>query len=86
MVLSSLARFVRAILRVLRRLKHETRAFRSSLKEVVRAVIDRIIAFIQRKYHCLKVRKRMTKVGSYAEWEAYAKLLDHLEGNVDWKY
>ena len=28
----------------------------------------------------------MCKVRSYAEWESYARLLDHLEGTVDWKY
>ena len=28
----------------------------------------------------------MCKVKSYKEWESYARLLDHLEGTVDWKY
>ena len=28
----------------------------------------------------------MCQADSYAEWEAYARLLDHLEGTVDWKY
>ena len=28
----------------------------------------------------------MCKVHSYQEWESYARLLDHLEGTVDWKY
>ena len=28
----------------------------------------------------------MRHVRSYTEWESYARLLDHLEGTVDWKY
>lgn len=28
----------------------------------------------------------MCQVKSYKEWESYARLLDHLEGTVDWKY
>ena len=28
----------------------------------------------------------MCNVNSYAEWESYARLLDHLEGTVDYKY
>ena len=28
----------------------------------------------------------MCEVRSYTEWESYARLLDHLEGTVDWKY
>lgn len=28
----------------------------------------------------------MCMVRSRVEWESYARLLDHLEGTVDWKY
>ena len=28
----------------------------------------------------------MCSVRTYTEWESYARLLDHLEGTVDWKY
>ena len=27
----------------------------------------------------------MQQVKDYKEWESYARLLDHLEGNNDWK-
>ena len=34
----------------------------------------------------MQIRNRMTNVRSSAEWESYARLLDHLEGTVNWKY
>jgi len=60
--------------------------FRRAMRELVGHLIERGIQIIQLKYHCLQVRKRMCFVRSYAEWESYARLLDHLEGTVDWKY
>ena len=81
-----LRRFVRLILRILRRFRQETSTFRKSLRDVIQGVIDKIINFIQLKYHCIKVRRRMGQAQSYPEWEAYARLCDHLEGTEKWKY
>ena len=86
MVFSKLKRFVRWILRILRRIKNEARLFTRSVREVIETTVDRGIRKIELKYHCLQVRKRMCNVRSYGEWESYARLLDHLEGTVDWKY
>ena len=86
MVFTRLRRFVRLILRILRRIKNEARQFCRSVREVIESLIDRGIRKIELKYHCLQVRKRMCQVRSYTEWEGYARLLDHLEGTVDWKY
>ena len=86
MVVSRLRRFVRFIIRVLRRLRDELRLFRRSTCEVLAYMIDRGIKIIQLKYDCIQIRKRIIKVRSHAEWESYARLLDHLEGTVDWRY
>ena len=86
MAFNRVRRFFRQIMRFLRKLKEEARLFTRSIGEVIRYLIDRGIMFIQLKYHCLQVRKRMCEVRSYTEWESYARLLDHLEGTVDWKY
>lgn len=37
------------------------------------------------RYNILQVRKRITRVKDFKEWESYARLLDHLEGNSEWK-
>lgn len=86
MALNKLRRFVRMILHILKRLKDEFRMFRRATGEVLSYMIGRWIKIIQLKYDCLQVRKRMNLVRSHAEWESYARLLDHLEGTVDWKY
>ena len=86
MALNRLRQFVRFILRILRQFRDEFRLFRRSVGEVIRNLIDRSIQIIQLKYNCLQVRSRMRHVRSHTEWESYARLLDHLEGTVDWKY
>lgn len=85
-VFSKLRSFVRFLLSLLRRVRAEVRVFRKATREVIIYLLDRGIQIIQLKYHCLQVRKRMCEVRSYTEWESYARLLDHLEGTVDWKY
>ena len=77
---------MRAVIRFLRRLRDELRLFSRASRDVINYLIDRGIQIIQLKFHCLQVRKRMCQVRSYTEWESYARLLDHLEGTVDWKY
>ena len=86
MALNSLRKFYRLILYLLKKFREETRVFRKALGEVLLSLIDRCIQKITLKYNCLQVRKRMCLVKSYKEWESYARLLDHLEGTVDWKY
>lgn len=86
LVFTKLRSFVRVCICILRRLKFETRVFRKATRELVSHLIERGIQIIQLKYHCLQVRKRMCTVRSFTEWESYARLLDHLEGTVDWKY
>ena len=81
-----LRRWVRYILRILRRIRSEMHLFGKSVCEVLQALIDRGIQSIMLKYNCMQIRNRMTNVRSTAEWESYARLLDHLEGTVNWKY
>ena len=78
--------FVRLILSILRKFRSELRHFKKSIRDIIQHFIDKGVHLIQLKYNCLQVRKRMCKVNSYQEWESYARLLDHLEGTVDWKY
>ena len=85
-VFTKLRSFYRVCIAILRKVKQETRLFRKSVREVLEHLIERGIQIIQLKYHCLQVRKRMCSVRTYTEWESYARLLDHLEGTVDWKY
>ena len=34
----------------------------------------------------MRVKKRMIESNDFKEWEQYARLLDHLEGNNEWKF
>ena len=86
MAMTKLKRFARMILRILRRLRDEFRMFRMATGDVLSYMVDRGIKIIQLKYDCLRVRKRMLSVRTNSEWESYARLLDHLEGTVDWRY
>ena len=86
MAFNRVRKFVRLILSILKRFRDEMHQFRKSIREVLQYLIDRGIQIIQLKYNCLQVRKRMCHVRSHLEWESYARLLDHLEGTVDWKY
>ena len=86
MVFVRLRKLLRLIRRIFKRLRDEMRSFTRSTREIILHLIHRGIQMLQLKYNCLQVRKRMCKVRSYAEWESYARLLDHLEGTADWKY
>lgn len=56
---SRLRRFVRYILRLMRKLRDELRMFRRSAFEVLAYMLDRGIKIVQLKYDCLRVRKRI---------------------------
>ena len=82
----SLLKLLRALHRILSLFKRECVMFTKSVKEIWRFLVESLIIRITRKYHCLQIRKRMYQVQNYREWEQYAKLLDYLEGYVEFKY
>ena len=86
MAFNRLRKFVRIVLSILKKFRDELKLFKRSIREVIQHLIDRGIQIISLKYNCLQVRRRMCHVRSHTEWESYARLLDHLEGTVDWKY
>ena len=63
----------------------EYRCFRQAIRDILTYWKGRVIDYIVLRYNCLKIRRRMLEVKTTREWESYAKLLDYLEGCMEWK-
>lgn len=60
--------FFRLVMRTLKRILSEFTHCRSSVAQIIKHLIDKGILFIELKYHCLEIRRRMSDVRSHNEW------------------
>jgi len=79
-------KFFRLVKSILKRVLSEFKQYHTSVAQIITHLIDKGILFIELKYHCLEIRRRMSDVRSHNEWQSYAKLLDYLESTEKWKY
>ena len=84
-MIGRLRKSIRILFKILKLFFTEAYLTHTSMRAILKYLTGKLINLIILKYNILQVRKRITQVKDYKEWESYARLLDHLEGNNEWK-
>ena len=85
-MLAKTRRLIRIIIVVIKKFWSEYRQTNSAIRSIIKYLFGKLVNLIVLRYNILQVRNRMTQVRDYKEWENYARLLDHLEENNEWKF
>ena len=84
-MIGKIRKTIRTLFKILKLFFTEAYLTSTSMRAILKYLTSKLINLIILKYNILQVRKRITQVKDYKEWESYARLLDHLEGNNEWK-
>jgi hypothetical protein len=78
-------RMFRAVLSVTRLFVKEFYQSADALKIVLMYTWSRAVKLIVLQFKSMKVKEQMIKVRDYKSWQKLAKLLDQIEGLLEWK-
>ena len=85
-MLGKIKRLVHILIAVISKFWSEYRHTKSAVRSIIKYLWQKLISLIVLRYNILQVRKRMQQVRDFKEWQDYARLLDHLEDNNEWKF